>query len=76
MDAARHRKHWLRCYADIIHKLWLQQDTRLGIAPDYAHQIEADLAAFYEHPLKRTFIETTYGSETHLSRQGCEPPYL
>ena len=38
---------------------WLQWQTPLGIAPAYAEQIERDLAAFYEDPLKRVFIETT-----------------
>lgn len=65
-DVSTSREAWVHYHADLVYKLWLRQDTYLGIgiAPDYAHQIEADLAAFYEHPLKRTFIENTYQSDT------------
>ena len=68
-DAAMPRGQWLEHYADLVYRLWLQQEIHLGIgiAPDYTRQIEADLAAFYEHPLKRKFIETTYRSEVPTS---------
>jgi len=68
-DAVMPKGQWLRYYADLVYKLWLQQETRVGIASDYTQQIEADLAAFYEHPLKRKFIETTYQSDAPVRRQ-------
>jgi len=54
------RKQWIQHYADRVYELWLQQEARFDMTPDYLQQIETDLAALYEHPLKRTFIEATY----------------
>jgi hypothetical protein len=31
------------------------------VTPVYVGKIEADLARFYDEPLKRMFIEATYG---------------
>ncbi len=54
------RKKWLRKYSHRLLRLWLQRQTPLGVAPMYVGQIEEDLAKFYDEPLKRMFIETTY----------------
>ena len=51
---------WLQKYSHRILRLWLQRQATFGITSTYATQIEADLAEFYEDPLKRKFIETTY----------------
>ena len=54
------KKKWLQKYSHRLLRLWLQQQTPLGVTPMYIGQIEEDLAKFYDEPLKRMFIETTY----------------
>jgi hypothetical protein len=51
---------WLQKYSHQLLRLWLQRQTPFGVAGNYTAQIEEDLAEFYENPLKRKFIETTY----------------
>ena len=51
---------WLQKYSHQLLRFWLQRQTPFGVACDYTAQIEEDLAEFYEDPLKRKFIETTY----------------
>jgi hypothetical protein len=58
LDAGRRK--WLQKYSRRLLRLWRQRQTPLGIAPVYIGQIEKDLARFYDDPLKRMFIETTY----------------
>jgi hypothetical protein len=54
------KEQWVQRHADQILRLWRRWQTPLGVAPDYARQLEKDLAEFYEQPLIRTFIESTY----------------
>jgi hypothetical protein len=54
------REKWIHIYSLKLLKLWLQQQTPFEIACNYTAQIKEDLADFYEHPLKRRFIEATY----------------
>ena len=54
------KRKWLRKYSRRLLRLWRQRQTPLGVAPVYIGQIEKDLARFYDDPLKRRFIETTY----------------
>jgi hypothetical protein len=54
------RDKWIRMYAGRLLRHWLQQQTTFDIACAYTAQIEEDLADFYEDPLKRMFIESTY----------------
>ena len=51
---------WLQKYSHQLLRLWLQRQTPFGVACTYTAQIKEDLGDFYEDPLKRTFIETTY----------------
>jgi hypothetical protein len=51
---------WLQKYSHQILRLWLQRQTPFAITCTYTAQIEEDLVEFYEDPLKRRFIETTY----------------
>jgi methionyl-tRNA synthetase len=51
---------WLQKYSHQILRLWLQRQMPFGITCNYTAQIEEDLAEFYEDPLKRKFIDTTY----------------
>jgi hypothetical protein len=54
------KKIWVQKYSYRMLKLWLQRQSPLGIARTYIEQIEKDLAGYYDDPLKRIFIETTY----------------
>jgi hypothetical protein len=54
------KEEWVQYYADRMLKLWQGWQTRLGVARGYVEQLKTDLAALYEEPLKRMFIETTY----------------
>ena len=54
------KKIWVQKYSYRMLKLWLRWQSPLGIARTYIEQIEKDLAEYYDEPLKRIFIETTY----------------
>jgi len=54
------RKNWIQKYSRRLLRLWLGRQTPLGVAATYAEHIKKDLAEFYEDPLKKKFIETTY----------------
>ncbi len=54
------KRRWLQKYSHRLLRLWLEWQPPLGVASTYAEQIEEDLAKFYNEPLKRIFIETTY----------------
>jgi len=54
------KEQWIQEHADHMLRLWLRWQTPLGVASDYARQLEKDLARFYDQPLTRTFIESTY----------------
>jgi hypothetical protein len=54
------KKIWVQKYSYRMLKLWLQRQSPLGIARTYIEQIEKDLAEYYDEPLKRIFIESTY----------------
>ncbi len=54
------KKKWVQKYSHRLIRLWLRQQTPFGVARAYAEHIKECLTEFYEDPLKRTFIETTY----------------
>ena len=54
------KEKWLQKYASRILMAWSQWQTPLGVASAYTDRIKMDLARFYDDPLKRMFIETTY----------------
>jgi hypothetical protein len=58
LDTRKNR--WIQKYSQRILKQWLRRQTPLGIAGTYVEQIKEDLVTFYNEPLKRIFIETTY----------------
>jgi len=54
------KKRWIQKYSHRLLRLWFRWQSPLGVAFTYTEQIEKDLAKFYDEPLKRVFIETTY----------------
>lgn len=67
-DSEIKKQEWLQEYSHRLLGQWLQWRTPLGVACAYAERIKAELAEFYEDPLKRTFIEATYGSQVSHDR--------
>jgi hypothetical protein len=55
------KRKWLQKYSRRLLRHWLRWQTPLGVTAAYVGKIEADLARFYDEPLKRMFIEATYG---------------
>ena len=54
------KRKWIHKYSHRLLKLWMRWQSPLGVAPAYTEQIEEELAKYYDEPLKRIFIETTY----------------
>jgi len=55
------KRKWLQKYSRRLLRHWLRWQTPLGVTAAYVGKIEADLAEFYDEPLKRMLIEATYG---------------
>ena len=54
------RTEWARKYAQKILKLWQSQDSHLGVDDNYAQHIEEQLLSFFDDPLMRDLIESSY----------------
>ena len=54
------KERWIQKYSHRLIRHWMRWQTPLGVASAYTEQIEKDLAKFYDEPLKKIFIETTY----------------
>ena len=54
------KEKWLCKYASRILQLWSKWHTPLGIANVYTVEIKEYLANFYDDPLKKMFIESSY----------------
>ena len=54
------KEKWLQKYAVRILNRYLHWQTPLDVASTYAARLREDLAAFYDDPLKRMFIEANY----------------
>jgi len=64
---------WLQKYSCKVLSLWLQQPAPFGVTFTYTTQIKEDLTEFYEDPLKRKFIESTYyGHSYNMCDEVCE----
>ena len=51
---------WIELYSERICGLWQQWRTQLGVSQEYSEQLKRDLDGFYDDPLKKKLIETTY----------------
>ena len=51
---------WIELYSERICGLWQQWRTQLGVSQEYSEQLKNDLDGFYDDPLKKKLIETTY----------------
>ena len=54
------KSKWADFYASRILQAWKHLDPPVEIEEDYAKRLATDLAAFYDDPLKKTLIESTY----------------
>ena len=51
---------WVNKYAKRILKVWLNLKSPLGIDGQYSKQVKNQLDEYFDDPLKRGLIETTY----------------
>ena len=59
-NAVLSKTEWIQKYAPRIHRLYSQWQNPLGLAKSYVNQIKDDLEAYYDNPLKRMLVETSY----------------
>ncbi len=60
MRNGMNKKRWIEHYCELIFKAWQSWQTPLGVAAGYRIQIRRDLAGFYDDPIKRSFVESSY----------------
>jgi len=58
------KEDWIEHYASQMLRLFSTWGTCLGVSRQYLLLLREQLADFYEHPLKKSFIEATYQSST------------
>ena len=54
------RTEWAREYAQKILNLWQAQESPLGVDDAYAQQLEEQLLSYFDDPLLRDLIESSY----------------
>ena len=54
------RQEWTTRYANIILKQYQRWQSPLGIDQNYLEDLKQQLSPFYDDPLKKSLIETTY----------------
>ena len=54
------KQEWIELYSERICGLWQQWQTQLGVSQEYDEQLKRDLDGFYDDPLKKNLIETSY----------------
>jgi len=55
------KSKWIQKYADRAFDCWLGHPHTVVVSQQYRRQIETDLAQQYDDPLKRQFVELTWG---------------
>ncbi|MHC5060434.1 MAG: hypothetical protein ACYTFK_05050 [Planctomycetota bacterium] len=51
---------WIDIYAERVLQVWQRLQSPLGIDGQYSQQVKNQLSEFFDDPLKRSLIETTY----------------
>ncbi len=54
------RTEWAQVYAQKILKLWQAQAPPLGVDDDYAQHLEEQLLQYFDDPLLRELVESSY----------------
>jgi hypothetical protein len=54
------RQNWIDSYADRILHTFDKWQSPLGIDPDYCDIVKDQLENYYDDPLKKSLIETSY----------------
>ncbi len=54
------RTEWAHEYAQKILNLWQAQESPLGVDDAYAQQLQEQLLTYFDDPLLRDLIESTY----------------
>jgi hypothetical protein len=56
------KQAWINKYSDRILKVWLNLKSPLGVDGRYSRLVKDQLDEYFDDPLKRGLIETTYKS--------------
>ncbi|RKY06542.1 MAG: hypothetical protein DRP66_08580 [Planctomycetota bacterium] len=54
------RTQWAREYAQKILNLWQSQEGPLGVDSGYAQHLEEQLLSYFDDPLLRDLVESSY----------------
>ncbi len=54
------KQNWIDNYADRILHTFDKWQSPLGIDPDYSNVVKDQLKTYYDDPLKKSLIETSY----------------
>ncbi len=54
------RTEWAHKYAQKILNLWQSQQSPLGVDDSYASQVEEQLLTYFDDPLLRDLVESSY----------------
>jgi len=54
------KQAWVDEYAERILRVWLNLKSPLGVDGQYSKQVKDQLDEYFDDPLKRGLIETTY----------------
>jgi hypothetical protein len=54
------KQAWVEKYAGRILRVWRNLQSPLGIDGQYSEQVKCQLDEYFDDPLKRGLIETTY----------------
>ena len=57
------RQNWVDSYADRILHTFDKWQSPLGIDPDYRKVVKEQLEGYFEDPLKKSLIETSYPTD-------------
>ena len=58
--AETEKQDWVEQYAGKILEFWRAQKSPLGIDKKYTIQLKTQLDEYFDNPLKRSLIETSY----------------
>ncbi len=54
------KQSWIDIYSGKILRMWGRWESPLGIDEDYLSQLKNELSEYFDDPLKRALIESSY----------------
>ena len=68
------RQSWVDSYADRILRTFDKWRSPLGVDPNYRKVVKEQLEGYYEDPLKKSLIETSYPTVREMLSTESEIP--